>query len=196
MARGATDPAFTASYLRAYRAGVRQEYWDFLRQRGATEEQVQGVIEIMAKWKEAALDARAAASADQTAMAAAEIKASDARSLETRDAALRALLGPDAVGQLEGYDGTKRQRILVADIAAPAFAIGEPLSGAQSRELVRLISSSNLGIRREGAAYVGPTDSEYDALFSRASAFLTPNQVAVMREILVKQREDLARLTR
>jgi len=178
-------------YLRAFRAGVRQYYWEYLKQIGATDDQMKRFTDIMTKWREEWTDVRAAANTTGTMITSADVETLDQKNTEARNAALRALFGPTTPESLQDYRNTFTQRDLVATVAASTFSIKEPMSRMQSAQLVKLVTDSKIEARvdAERSTVVYPNENDYDLFFRRASSFLAPSQVEVLRDTMSRQRE-------
>lgn len=61
---------------------------------------------------------------------------------EDLETAIRGVIGPAGFSALEGYDATLTQRGVVGELQQRLGAVGDPLSGAQSEQLVRILAKN------------------------------------------------------
>ena len=188
----AEEPGLQALYLDAYRKKLEVEHSALMRRLGLNVAESAQFLEILARDMERATDIGAATRAQNLSSVDPEIKALSEQRERDRKEALRALLGPERMKQLEAGDDQRMNREAIGEFAASLHTTPTPLTPAQGNDLAVILGDFGW----LGSSVVA--DEAYTTLATRAAGILTPGQLEVFQTLVaaVQARARLNELTR
>ncbi len=178
----AEEPGLQALYLDAYRKKLEVEHSALMRRLGLNVAESARFLEILARDMERATDIGAATRAQNLSSVDPEIKALTEQRERDRKEALRVLLGPERMKQLEAGDDQRMNRETIGEFAASLHATPTPLTPAQGNDLAVILRDFGwLGLPVA-------TDEAYTTLATRAAGILAPGQLEVFQTLVEAHR--------
>jgi len=92
------------------------------------------------------------------------------------------LLGEEAYQQLREYDRTLEARTLVSGVAGNVYYTSSPLTAEQGDQLAQILAKNSASYQQGGDA--GPNDINLATTLSQAAEFLSPTQIAALKNSL------------
>ncbi len=203
----ASDPEIAPLLLKQRQRQVAVRYTALIAQLGLAPDQARQLEALIAEKQISRFEAQTMAWRQE--LDRGEAQALVRQSDEESDQAIRALLGDGGFAQYQSFDSTLGQRATVENLAVQLGYAGVPLSAAQQEQLIAVLAQNGTGESPGGPGGMdGPRNGggRMAALFGRdatpeqvqtvldnaaahdaaalrqASAFLTPVQVAALRE--------------
>ncbi len=172
-------PELQAAYEKATAGRLQQTYGRLWDRMGLSSAQIEQVTAIMIRDDENEMDL--AMTAQALGLPADDPALRRFRREETAvtQSALESLLGPQGYQNLRDYNRVLTMRSTAEDVASFTAGSGSPMTGPQTEQLTRVLAEASASYRNGGRPNWTTTD--WDDVLGKASAFLTPPQLAALR---------------
>lgn len=162
------DPAYRALASTAFQARRHLEFQRFYRQLQLSPEQISRFEEIMVQQDQSNLDAQIARDAGRDEQEVFQ------RSGPAWSSAMHSLLGPEGFDQLKVYLRSNALRSFIDSIAARSYETGDPITVAQSDQLLA-VALANDPTFQSGIG-TDPGKVTWNAVWGPAEKILSPEQ--------------------
>jgi hypothetical protein len=191
-----SELASESATLRLLRVEAEQKFAPLFRKLALPPDEVARFLAICTDFEERAVSLRAAAKSERVSQDDAAFAAALKAAAAQRTAALRDLVGPDGLRQVQEFERTYwiRDEVL-SPLAGDLVFTPEPLGAAQADQLLRLVDAATVG----PASGFMDTAVNWDAVAAQSRPFLSNRQLvglnalASMRKVGQLQ-QDVRRL--
>lgn len=168
------EPKLQALYQEKEHARLRADYGLLFRRLKLTREEQDALVDALVQWTMHSMDVTALVQEKGLSRNDPAIKAQRKEAEVKLESQIEAILGPDGIKTLQTYNSTKDVRDYVAYFAGILSGLDQPLSLAQSEELIQAMSE--IAPKGINGLTSRVTSEQWEHIFARTEKILSAEQ--------------------